>query len=244
MSVSRALNRALCRATGYRLKRGWYPDGIEAHVLGIFERVAPYTMTTVLRIDALVRSVEHVVSARVPGDFVECGVWKGGSAMAAAVRFSQLGDQRQLWLYDTFEGMPEPDDIDVNRFGISGRHVYEAHKQKGESWLDASSEEVRENLRSTGYPLDSVRLVKGLVEDTVPSQAPDAISILRLDTDLYSSTAHELKHLVPRVSPGGILIIDDYGSWAGSRKAVDEYFSGNKSVFLQRVDHACRLVVF
>lgn len=242
MSLAHALNRAFCRMTGYRFQKGWYPDGIHREVIEIFEHVEAYTMTNILRIDGLVRAVDYVSNANVPGDFVECGVWKGGSTMAAAIRFSQLSDYRRLWLFDTFEGMPEPGALDVNRFGTAGTQIYKQHRQKGESWLEVDVDEVHENIRSTGYPIDSVRLIKGLVEDTIPSQAPDRISILRLDTDLYSSTTHELKHLVPRMSPGGILIIDDYGTWAGARRAVDEFFS-ERPPFAHRVDHSCRIIV-
>lgn len=242
MSFARSANRAFYRLTGYRVSKGWYPDGIDPDVIKVFEQVKPYTMTNIHRIDALMRVVDYVVSSPIVGDFVECGVWRGGSTMAAAIRFLELGDVRQLWLYDTFEGMPEPDKRDVNRFGTAGRDIFDRHRRKGESWLDVGIDEVESNIQTTGYPNGAARLVKGLVEDTIPAEAPEAISILRLDTDLYSSTAHELEHLVPRISPGGVLIIDDYGSWAGARAAVDEYF-GSRPVFLHRVDHACRVIV-
>jgi O-methyltransferase len=96
-------------------------------------------------------------------------------------------------------------------------------------------------MQSTGYPSDRVHYVKGLVEATVPQQAPDEIAILRLDTDWYESTKHELEHLWPRVRPGGVLIVDDYGHFEGARRAVDEFFG--PGVFLHRIDYTGRLVL-
>jgi hypothetical protein len=96
----------------------------------------------------------------------------------------------------------------------------------------------------SGYDAARLRFVKGKVEDTVPAQAPARIAILRLDTDWYESTRHELEHLDPRLSPGGVLIIDDYGHWAGCRQAVDEYFASRKlHALLNRVDYTGRIAV-
>jgi hypothetical protein len=113
---------------------------------------------------------------------------------------------------------------------------------KGELiWCYSSDAEVAANMRTTGYPEDLVRLVKGKVEDTIPGLAPAEIAVLRLDTDWYESTRHELTHLYPRLAPGGVLIIDDYGYWAGARKAVDEYFAG--ALFLSRIDGTGRIAI-
>jgi O-methyltransferase len=92
--------------------------------------------------------------------------------------------------------------------------------------------------------MSHVRLVKGKVEDTVPKNAPEKIALLRLDTDWYESTRRELVHLFPRLVPGGVLIIDDYGHWQGARKAVDEYIAGNQvKILLNRVDYTGRIGV-
>jgi hypothetical protein len=90
-------------------------------------------------------------------------------------------------------------------------------------WAVAGIDDVREGMAETGYPADRVHLHPGLVEDTVPEQAPDTIALLRLDTDWYSSTKHELEHLYTRLSPGGVLILDDYSDWEGARKATDDW---------------------
>ena len=92
-------------------------------------------------------------------------------------------------------------------------------------WAIAGLEDVREGMAETGYPADRVHLHPGLVEDTIPREAPEQIALLRLDTDWYSSTLHELEHLYDRVPSGGIVIFDDYGHWLGARQAVDEFLA-------------------
>jgi hypothetical protein len=97
---------------------------------------------------------------------------------------------------------------------------------------------------STGYPADRLHLVQGKVEDTLPGAAPARIALLRLDTDWYESTRHELVHLYPRLVPNGVLIIDDYGDWVGAKEAVDEYFAAQPfQPFLSRMDHTGRLAI-
>ena len=100
-------------------------------------------------------------------------------------------------------------------------------------------------LYETGYPEEKIHFVQGRVEETIPASAPDSISLLRLDTDWYESTKHELVHLFPRLSPSGVIIIDDYGHWKGCRKAVDEYFDtgDHPQLLLNRVDYSCRIAV-
>jgi len=208
--------------------------------------VKPYTMTSHARIHALIDAVRHVVKHDVPGAIVECGVWRGGSMMAAAKTLLASGAAlRDLYLFDTYEGMPEPGAAD---FDLHGRHAsgkFEAKRVAGLGWCEASLEDVEHNLRSTGYPADRIHFVRGRVEDTIPGVIPDRIALLRLDTDWYSSTLHELRHLYPRLSEGGLLIIDDFGHWQGSRQATEEYFAelGNAAPFLSRIDYTGRLAV-
>jgi O-methyltransferase len=100
------------------------------------------------------------------------------------------------------------------------------------------------NMLSTGYPEEKVHFIKGKVEETLPSVLPDQLALLRLDTDWYESTKHELIHLFPLLDSRGLLIIDDYGHWQGVRKAIDEYFSEHKlNLYLHRVDYSCRVAV-
>jgi O-methyltransferase len=201
----------------------------------VVERVRPYTQTSRERIVTLVDAVQYVIRRGILGDLVECGVWRGGSSMAIAIALLELGaSDRRLWLYDTFTKMPPagPRDRDYAGRSMIGE----------EPWPSSSVQEVQASIRSTGYPAEHVRYVEGLVEQTIPKNAPDRIALLRLDTDWYSSTRHELEHLYPRLEPGGVLIIDDYGHFAGAREAVDDYFA-ERPILLARVDYTCRMAV-
>jgi O-methyltransferase len=211
----------------------------------IVSAVEPYTMTSLERRASLLGAVDHVVKHRIEGDFVECGVWRGGSMMAVALALMARGDtSRTLWLYDTFEGMSEPTAADRGPSGESAQSQLERTARDHPVWAVAGFEDVQANLASTGYPTESIRFVKGKVEDTIPAALPSRIALLRLDTDWYESTRHELQHLYPRLSSNGVLIIDDYGHWQGARQAVDEYFTASaEPVFLHRVDYTARLVV-
>lgn len=210
-----------------------------------FAAVKPYTMTSVERVTALVRAVRHVDLTGLPGDFVECGVWRGGSSMAIALALIAIGDtSRHLFLFDTFSGMPPPSTQDVTLDGQDAATMLE--RGEAHPWVvaRASLDEVRANVASTGYPMDKVHFVEGRVEDTVPAAAPQRIALLRLDTDWYESTKHELVHLYPRVVPHGITIIDDYGHWRGAKAATDEYLARLRPVpFLNRIDYTARLLI-
>ena len=142
---------------------------------------------------------------------------------------------RDLYLFDTFTGMTAPGQEDVKQ---GGRHASEFLESP--AWLCiADIEDVRANMLSTGYPVERTHFIQGPVEETVPAHAPKEIAILRLDTDWYASTKHELEHLYPRLRPGGVLIIDDYAYWRGARQAVDEYLRDHRiSLLLARVDGA------
>ena len=175
--------------------------------------------------------------------------------MAVAMTLLELGIRdRSLFLFDTFEGMTLPTEKDVDIHGNQASSYFDEHAQAGaaggaESSLlvPSSLEEVQAAIASTGYPMDRVFLIRGRVEETIPASAPDSIALLRLDTDWYESTLHELSCLYPRIPSGGVLIIDDYGHWTGAREAVDEYFSDPSSsgriVFFNRIDYSGRLVI-
>ena len=197
---------------------------------------AAHTLIPPERMGALIQSIEHVVARGIRGAIVECGVWKGGTGMAAALSLLRLAEERDLYLFDTYEGMAPPTRHDVDFFGRPLDFDPENPRAR------ADLHGVREAMKSTGYPMERVHTVKGKVEDTLPENAPEQIAVLHLDTDWYESTRHELEHLFPRLSRGGILIIDDYGHFAGARKAVDEYFAG-QGVFLHRIDYSGRLLV-
>jgi O-methyltransferase len=212
------------------------------------ERVAGATMTSTERMHALHQAVNYVTDAGVAGDVVECGVWRGGSSMLSALSLLARGDtSRTLWLYDTFEGMTPPGDLDVKFDGAPADELLAAQERSADAvndWCVATVDDVRANMQSTGYPAARVRYVQGKVEETIPAEAPDAIAILRLDTDWFESTQHELVHLYPRLVPGGVLIVDDYGWWQGAREAVDRYFADHGvRMLLARVDQTGRMGV-
>jgi O-methyltransferase len=210
-----------------------------------FLSAEPYTMTSLERILTAIRATAYISENHIPGDIVECGVWRGGSTMAIARTLVELEDvSRCLYLYDTFEGMTEPTPSDTDFRGREAAALLSTAQQlsqKTESviWAYASIEDVRANVAKTKYPAEKTVFVKGPVEKTIPGTIPEEIALLRLDTDWYESTHHELIHLYPRLSQGGILIVDDYGHWQGSRKAVDEFFGGR--LFLNRIDYTGRL---
>ena len=211
----------------------------------IVERVAPFTMTGPARRASLLGAVDHIVKHRIAGDIVECGVWRGGSMMAIALALMARGDtSRHLYLYDTFEGMSEPTAEDKSVDGVSAKEQLDRTARDANVWAVAGLDDVRANLASTGYPADRIHYVQGKVEDTIPATLPERIALLRLDTDWYESTRHELQHLYPLLSRHGLMVIDDYGHWQGARQAVDEYFADSaEPVFLHRVDYTARLVV-
>ncbi|MYS24770.1 Macrocin-O-methyltransferase (TylF), partial [Streptomyces sp. DvalAA-14] len=188
------------------------------------QAVRPYTMTSPERVNAFILAVRHITKHRIPGAIVECGVWRGGSMQAAARTLLAAGDtERELYLFDTFEGMPPPTDRDKRRDGEAAADLMARQEKDRPIWAVAGLEDVQEGFSHVPYPAERVHYVQGLVEDTIPAQAPEQIAILRLDTDWYASTRHELEHLYPRLASGGVLLIDDYGWWQGSREAVDEF---------------------
>jgi hypothetical protein len=216
-------------------------DGDE-RFMAIYAQCKSFTMTSKERMYALYKAVEYVVKAKMPGDFVECGVWKGGSAMVMAHTLLALDIRdRKIYLYDTFSGMSEPENVDVNIRDRSAKELMEEDRGKTSNvWACSPEEEVRKNIFSTGYKKENMVFIRGKVEDTIPAFIPEKIALLRLDTDWYASTKHELIHLYPRLAPAGVLLIDDYGHWAGAKKAVDEYFF-DKPILLNRIDYTGRI---
>jgi O-methyltransferase len=209
--------------------------------------VKPFTSTGALRIIALIRAIQYIEKNNIDGSIVECEVYRGGSMMAAAKSLmKEANPSRKLYLFDTFEGMSSPTQRDVNVFGTSAAQLMKqsSKNDKLSVWSYASLSEVERNLQITGYPRENMYFIPGKVEETIPKKAPEKIALLRLDTDWYESTLHELLHLYPRLVKHGVLMIDDYGHWKGAREATDEYFKRNGiTIFLNRVDYTCRLAI-
>lgn len=219
------------------------PFDHEPHYREIYQRVRPFTMTSLSRVYAVISAIEHVSKKGIAGAFVECGVWRGGSSMAALLALKKLGDiSREAWLFDTYEGMVKPGERDGQL--EKDMHAQFAREDGGSDWCRAGMNDVRANLSTCDYPMERVHLVPGRVEETIPANGPQEIAVLRLDTDWYDSTKHELEHFYPRLARGGVLIIDDYGAWEGARRAVDEYFATHGiDSYLHRIDSTGRMLI-
>lgn len=257
MNVKRYIN-AIFRSLGYEIKikkltkvTGKHKLAIPSHISNtnseIIKRSYPYTLASVERQVALLGAVEYVSRNNIAGAFVECGVWKGGSSLAAALRFSELEDFREIYMFDTFEGMTSPTELDIDLNGNKAGVLLtkEEKNNDGSIWCVADLDTVKETMKlAVNYPEKNIKFIKGRVENTLKNNIPSTISILRLDTDWYESTKCELEYLFPSLSVGGILIIDDYGHWCGAKKAVNEYLKKNGiKMLLNRIDFTGRIGV-
>lgn len=234
---------------GYKLvslKASNVTKDMDKEFFAIYEKCKDHTMTSVERMFSVYQTVKYVVENNIEGDFVEAGVWKGGSTMMAALSFIHFGDtSRTLYLYDTFEGMSVPTAKDVTLHGEDGQVEFDQNQRDTHNeWCYSPIGEVTSNMESTGYPKDKIVFVKGKVEDTIPGTLPEKVAALRLDTDWYESIAHCMEHQYPLVVDKGVVIIDDYGHWQGAREAVDEYLKKhNLAPLLGRIDYTGRLFV-
>ena len=224
-----------------------YPPDFTERDIRIWEAVRPYTMTSPERVSVLIDAVRHLMANKVDGAMVECGVWKGGSSMAIALALKELGEEnRELYLYDTFSGMSAPTEADISSCWGKASDIFSKTRTSDDAsdWCLSPLEEVRKNILSTDYPGEKLHFIQGKVEETIPLTIPKKIALLRLDTDWYVSTKHEMTHLFPLLAVNGILIIDDYGCWEGARKAVDEYISENNlCIFLSRIDSSACIAI-
>jgi O-methyltransferase len=252
-SYAKSIVRNVLRKLGYEITRSvpgrLYPACPDLTFAdeAIIAFAAPFTMTTTERLYALINAIRYLCTYDIKGSVVECGVWKGGSMVAAARTLLESGcTDRDLYLFDTYEGMTKPSELDADFLGGAGTSEFEAKRTGPDSsdFCFACLDDVKGALFSTGYPRDRIHFIKGRVEDTIPSRTPERIALLRLDTDWYQSRKHELTHLFPRLRPGGVLIIDDYGHWQGCRVAVDEYLGDlSTPILLNRIDYTGRIGV-
>lgn len=200
-------------------------SSIDYHIAKV---VLPFTMTPEARLLNTMQAVEHVVKNNIEGAIVECGVWRGGNIMAAALKLNSLGVvDREIYLYDTFEGMSNPTAKDIGPTGELASNILSTQPKNTDNhyWAFTPLDTVKSNVFQTGYPESNFRFVVGKVEDTIPQIMPNKIAVLRLDTDWYESTKHELENLFDLIMPGGVLIVDDFGFWKGSREAVEEFWA-------------------
>jgi O-methyltransferase len=215
-------------------RRPRFPAHMDENAIRVIQRVRPRTMTGKEKLFGLILATRYLAQNAVPGDFVECGVWRGGSMQAAALTLIEEGDtRRHLHLFDTYEGMSEPTEKDRRNDGKSASELLAEADKDRKVWAYAGLEDVQEGMAELDYPQDQIHFHQGMVEETIPDKAPETIAMLRLDTDWYESTRHELEHLYHRLSPGGVLILDDYGHWEGARLAAQEFMK----------EHGARLVL-
>lgn len=254
-SIKRTGRRLMRRVRGgeSKLAEDLLVEGLSEGDRAILDEAKAHTMTSPARQVALLDAVQYTLDSGIEGAFAECGVWRGGSVLAMIRKLQANGvTDRDIYLYDTFEGMTEPSDVDTSQFGDSALTVWNDAKSTGRKpwyWFFEDEEfnvdAVRAMILNTGYPAERIHFVKGKVEDTIPAQVPSSLALLRLDTDWYDSTWHEMQYLYPLLSDYGVLLIDDYGHWDGCRRAVDEYFADpqRRLPLLQRVDYSARLVL-
>jgi hypothetical protein len=192
-------------------------------------------MTSVERITELYNSLEYIRTNNIDGDIVECGVWKGGNIIGIIeyLKYHNILD-KSVWLYDTFEGMTSPEEIDVDLDNKKASDILNS------VLCYSSLTEVKQNLSKSEFNNERLKFIVGDVSETllIESNKPNKISLLRLDTDWYKSTKDELIHLYPILVNDGVLIVDDYGHWKGSKTATDEFFEENNiSLEIIKIDY-------
>ncbi|QEL19415.1 TylF/MycF family methyltransferase [Limnoglobus roseus] len=177
---------------------------------------AAETMIGMKRLNNLQMCVESIVRDGIPGDLIECGVWRGGAAIFMRAALAAFGDStKTVWVADSFQGLPPPSpDLYPADLGDT-LHTY--------SELAIGVEVVRDNFRRYGLLDDRVRFLEGWFKDTLPAAPISQISVLRADGDMYESTIQILETLYPKLSPGGFCIIDDYGAVYACKQATDDY---------------------
>jgi O-methyltransferase len=221
-----------------------FPVELSDLELRILSKAKPITMTSVGRLSGIAIAMRYLRANQIEGDVVECGVWAGGSIAAAALLGSEDFSQRKYWLFDTFEGMTRPSVHDPKE--AKDKYLKTKHQTgEGSNWCEVNETQVRNNLIDVGVDISTCVFIAGDVANTlIQKNLPTKIALLRLDTDWYESTLIELEQLFPKLVPGGVLIIDDYGHWEGARKAVDEYFERQKiKPFLIPLDYTGRICI-
>ena len=212
----------------------------------IFNFVLNNNLTVVgsLRLIATIMSCKYVIENNIYGDFVECGVWRGGNSIAAKLIFEAYDCDKKVHLFDTFSGLTEPSNVDMTNDGTTGREFIARNSNDDNKVFYIPLENVNNNFANASVDMSGVNFVKGDVCETLLDgrNVPKQIAILRLDTDWYESTKIEMEILYPLLSKKGVLLIDDYGHWVGARKAVDEFFANSEysRPFFQYTDNTGR----
>lgn len=250
-TVGRLIRPGLA-AFGYRLAETRFdrpPSELNEDILSVINQVHSQILThsSKQRLYATALAVDYVNRVGLQGAFVECGIWKGGNAIVAKKVSETRGDSRQFYLYDTFSGHLPPGSKDVSlEDGSSAEAKYKSIVKSSGSWAAVSVQEVKNYFSTQKVSIKNVNFVEGDMMSTLrdPKLVPTKISVLRLDTDWYEPTKLQLEELWPKLEIGGVLLLDDYGHWAGSKAAVDEYFTENGiNVFLTFTDWSGRAAI-
>lgn len=187
----------------------------DTEVQGRFPSVA-HTMIGFGRLDNLQNCIEGVLADGVPGDLIETGVWRGGATILMRATLEAYGaEDRRVWVADSFEGLPPPDAGKYPEDEGDELHTFEE--------FQVSVEAVKSNFERYGLLDDQVCFLKGWFRDTLPGAPLEELAVIRLDGDMYESTMDTLIHLYPKLSPGGYLIVDDYGNFPACRQAIHDY---------------------
>ena len=213
----------------------------------IFKKVKPFTMTSEIRLWSMVQSLDWIINKKIDGEIVETGCWKGGNLFLCDLYLKSKGiNNKKIYGYDTFSGMPLPEknDFKWQRSFNETLERWSMNNQKNKNnWAIVNKKNVLDNIKKIKAE-ESIKLIEGKVEDSllIKNNLPKKIAMLRIDTNFYKSTKFALEVLEPLVEKEGVIIFDDYGSWVGASKAIDEYFK-NKFVWLHRVDRGSRLLI-
>lgn len=251
----RFLNSILKRLIGYRLhkieKNNFFSVNFPEASLSeikLMNLCSKYSMTGYDRIFFLIKAINYIHLNNVAGDFVECGVWRGGNLILFQKMINKFNFKKKIYAYDTFQGMTQPLEIDrkLNN-GPSAKDLMSKElkdENKSNIHCYSSLNQVINNFKKNTKNEKNLTCIKGAVEKTLRDKKnlPKKISILRLDTDFYESTKIELEILFPLLENNGILIIDDYGCWQGAKKAVDEFFFKKKFTMF-KIDITGRFII-
>lgn len=229
-----------------RAHKANFLSSVDSGFLSVWRAAKPFTMLSRERLYDYYSAVTHVVRQEIAGDIVEVGTWAGGGCIAAALAVENSNNidvepglrlPRIIYGFDTFEGHPRPNPGEVDVWGRDQSIVYAAFS--GQPWAKADYDSVRQNVDNAVGTRCRVELVKGLCQETLPDRAPREIAVLRLDVDWYEPTLFALRLLYPRLSFGGVCILDDFGHHSGTRQAFEEYFGRSLKSKIFHTDYSC-----
>ena len=214
--LKRCLTNMIYQDPGRLMVGGELHFDLHARAEGQDWPLVAHTMIGIKRLDALHYCVEDVLDRKVPGDFIETGVWRGGACIFMRGVLKARGvTNRTVWVADSFAGLPPPN---AEKYPQDAGYQFHEFRE-----LAIPLEQVQENFRRYGLLDEQVRFLKGWFRDTLPGAPVKSLAVLRLDGDLYESTMDALTHLYPRLEKGGYAIIDDYGSVKACKRATDDY---------------------